>query len=1704
MDMTVKSGAMAAADGSMASRCGLLGAALARRRGSRLPLRLATLGIIAGFISPAWADLTLTPATEYRDKVKVAETVQPLGDSPFGENVNLYKGGISFSQADISFPGTGPTITLSRGFEIGGGSARPIGAREAGDWSLSIPRIQTILPGDRFSALGGWLIAGTNGTARCSGFSKISLSPYTTFGQHWWNGYQLLTADGGSQSLLRRTPENTIAPASGTYNIVTASNWMVSCLPSTANGVAGEAFLATAPDGTRYWFNQLVYGPPLESLVLDLGGSSLMAGDGSAGATAQAVVSPTGASSPTAMPTSDIYAGGQVAYTPRKMGYMFVTRVEDRFGNYITYNYTNNRLSSITGSDGRLVTIAWRATAPVVTSITIEPTSGAPQTWRYEYAGGTSNTLSRVVLPDQSAWTFAMNGVDNLDFDTDQQQEISRCGARFRSNQYQPGFATATAVITHPSGMVGAFDINEVAFGRSMVPTYCNATATDSFEAMPPVYLSYSLVRKTLSGPGIATQVWGYSYSDAVGSSATECAAAGCASSAYVELIAPDASISRYAHSNKWDVSEGKLLSIIAGLSSLGQADPAGIQRNSKAYAPSTQGPWPTRVGDGLDRVALMNNAPAESISPESQSITELQGATFARRTTAFDAYGNPLAVTRSSTGGAGGDFSRSETLAYTHDLTRWVIGLPTTTTCIGGSDCGAGKVISRTDYTAADLPWHGYSYEILQQTLGYSANGMLASIEDGRGNITSIGDWYRGVPRLLSLPGAPPSAMSAVVSPTGLMTDVIDPVGARTCYAYDAAGRVTGVTYPSEASMGTCNTSAWSATSHSFAPVAVAEYGIPAGHWKQVIATGNGKTSTVLDARWQPVLTLTEDIGNAATRSFVVTRYDLMGRAVFKSYPVGSLASVNDPLPGIRTVYDVLGRVTQVQQDAELAGTQSSLTTTTTYLNGFRTQVSNPRGHSTTTSYQAYDTPSTDAPVEIVAPEGVRTTIDRQPSLSKPLAIARDGVYVGKPVTATRRYVYDANERLCEIINPESGATVMSYDAAGNIDWSADGQPSSGTSAIACNNDRLATTASARRTVAYDAQNKPRSVTSLGGSANVNTTYEADGLVRSLASANGPDMVITQYTYNARRLLTRETLQINALLPWTFDYAYNGDASLSSQTYPGNLVVGYAPDALGRPTQVGTFASGISYYPNGATSGFTYGNGIVHTMTQNARKLPARSLDAYGATKILDDSYNYDANGNVVSMLDALPATGDNRTRTSATYDGLDRLLSALSPNQWGTATYTYDALDNLRSSRIGLSTQAGFDYNYNPATNLLVSLNRVGGGTYSYSTNPAGDITADGRQAYQFDIAHRLTAVTGKESYLYDGSGRRTRTLNSVTGTIEYFAYGADGRLLQDWSNRRGVRNAYIYLGNTLVGLYEVTLGTGAKTNRYKHTDALGSPVATTDLNRVVLNRSAYTPYGVPVTPVDGVGYTGHFIDVGTSLTYMQQRYYDPAIGRFLSVDPVGAEAGNFNRYWYADNNPYLFTDPDGRESACFSNNSGCGLRPATAEDNQKVETAFSGLVAMTLGAGGVGSLGMSVLAEVSQYGLVGAVLGNPETVVVAGAVAAEVTVGVASGGGSPTPTTFAPGPFAGASIEAKSTSQTFTAAERGPINQIGAVTGCHTCGTTNPGTKSGNFVPDHQPVSSLNTTNAPQRLYPQCLTCSKQQGLDAIRKIREEKKK
>jgi len=109
--------------------------------------------------------------------------------------------------------------------------------------------------------------------------------------------------------------------------------------------------------------------------------------------------------------------------------------------------------------------------------------------------------------------------------------------------------------------------------------------------------------------------------------------------------------------------------------------------------------------------------------------------------------------------------------------------------------------------------------------------------------------------------------------------------------------------------------------------------------------------------------------------------------------------------------------------------------------------------------------------------------------------------------------------------------------------------------------------------------------------------------------------------------------------------------------------------------------------------------------------------------------------------------------------------------------------------------------------------------------------------------------------------------------------------------------------------------------ETVTYLHHDVLGSVIGTSD-NAGKLQKTEYLSYGtkngVTSTESSELGYTGkpHFKDLG--LSYYGSRWYDPDAGRFTGIDPVAwtkqYAVHSFNRYSYANNNPYKFVDPDG----------------------------------------------------------------------------------------------------------------------------------------------------------------------------------------------
>ena len=360
--------------------------------------------------------------------------------------------------------------------------------------------------------------------------------------------------------------------------------------------------------------------------------------------------------------------------------------------------------------------------------------------------------------------------------------------------------------------------------------------------------------------------------------------------------------------------------------------------------------------------------------------------------------------------------YSRTEVLAYYDDTSItnpqgttssiWVLGQSASVTCKSSvpisTSCNGDDVISATTYDSVyAMAETTSSFGATQSTRSYDFTspldqdqlGTLRTIKDGNNKTTVLTTWKRGIPQLVTNPSdaqTAASSSSAVVDDYGLVGSVTTEAALQTRYEYDDMGRLKTISYPTGGPV------AWNDTTQEFVRIAVADAYLPAGHWRQIVQTGKGKITTYFTAYWQPAVIVTEDTDVASTRSFVVNRYDAMGRKIFTSYPVGTFTSYDDQtLKGVWTDYDALGRPIQVRQDSELAAPNNVLRTTISYDTGFATTVTNPRNFRTTTSYQTFDQPSTDAPVKIIRAVGraeeQTTTITRDP-FGKPLTITRSG----------------------------------------------------------------------------------------------------------------------------------------------------------------------------------------------------------------------------------------------------------------------------------------------------------------------------------------------------------------------------------------------------------------------------------------------------------------------------------------------------------------------------------------------------------------------------------------------------------------------------------------------------------------------------------------------------------------------------------------
>lgn len=867
------------------------------------------------------------------------EGVERLSDEGIGERISLSNGYLSFAQTDLSIKGNNSLpVEITRVLLTNGEFPRTAGF---GEWHIDLPNISAVytVGKNSYEKFEPAWVSKYNGQyyeyARCS--SPVEPNEY------WWNPPRL-HIPGYEDNIIVKNTKTTPQPAGATdWKWITNNLTVLSCLPVTKNpnpslpGTTGEGFLAMDQNGTKYWLDWMA----------------------------------------ASITTNYKLGNGPSDWLARDVIALYASRVEDKNGNWVEYKYSNLpnerlKLVGINTSDQRNITIAYNSYDQ------IEKIVYEGRVWMYKFTEPTQEnrykrSLAEVIFPDGQSWKF--KGLTAF-------QPLSNGLPESAANMTQecPVVSslktdTPTATITTPSGATVEYVLKAQKFGRSNVPYVCQdgrlANMLDSG--------LYALASKTIRGFGIPDMTWSYQYESVYGWAPFN--------SGYdrTTITYPDGSKVVHTYGNSHANNEGLLLKKES-------LNATGAVMRTEVYE---YGLDASNIGKKIgDSFAFHGNGfSAETIRPTRKISIKQDGAEFAYQANGFDSFARPTSIVRSSSLG----YSRGENTSYFDSLNKWVLGRTKSVTCIAPSSC-ANKVISQTDYDSTSaLPIRTYAFGALQAAFTYNADGTVASVSDARDSGTfdttvTFSNWVRGTPEKRTYPATPDQPTSvteaADVDGNGWVRSVTDEngVGFTTKYDYDGMGRTKLIDYPDG------DTVNWNNTTQSFAPSTSAYYGLPAGAWLQIVETGKRRHVRFFDSLWRPVVEdtydNTSDAVRAQTRSIVVKRYDTQGRLVFHSYPVRSLTSFTDTsLKGITTSYDALGRPTTTKQDSELG----VLTTTTEYLGGFQTRVTNPRGQKTTTSYMAWDEPITDFPVSIDAPEGVRTTLKRD-AFGKVLEVTRSG----------------------------------------------------------------------------------------------------------------------------------------------------------------------------------------------------------------------------------------------------------------------------------------------------------------------------------------------------------------------------------------------------------------------------------------------------------------------------------------------------------------------------------------------------------------------------------------------------------------------------------------------------------------------------------------------------------------------------------------
>ncbi len=576
-----------------------------------------------------------------------------------------------------------------------------------------------------------------------------------------------------------------------------------------------------------------------------------------------------------------------------------------------------------------------------------------------------------------------------------------------------------------------------------------------------------------------------------------------------------------------------------------------------------------------------------------------------------------------------------------------------------------------------------------------------------------------------------------------------------------------------------------------------------------------------------------------------------------------------------------------------------------------------------------------------------------------------------------THRFEYDRNDRLVKETRPLGQHIGYEYDAAGRLSKRVDPN----------GNQHQYTWDAASRVTKIEHKNSAGTLLR----TTVNTWDENHNLTAWTQTDHTRNDETTSATlsYDSANRKTGETVTYPGGHTLSYASTHSAAGKQSSLTWPDGTKIEYGYSAHGELQSVaipgeGTISVGEYSWlqpktvtlPGGSTQNKGY-DGLLNLESLNVKTAGQQSTlsltNSYGKVQELKERSRTDTAGNVSSG-----QTEDFE------YDEEIRLTKANKDTGglFGSSTESF-TLDAVANRTAHSETPGTWQYDANNRLTKIGSGSCGSSGTICYSYDEAGNLvqkTEAGNKNthYSYDSQNRLIEVkagpSGNEAliaqYGYDPMNRRLwklqlrdRAGQALPQAKRTFYMYSDGGLIAEAAEpvtvnpdgsissqatpqitaQYGPKPGNPFTTGVLFIKTKSNNGTdsnGQGVIAYYHHDHLGTPIQATDKSGKVVWAARYEPFGkaIIVTPqataenpiiTSNLRLPGQYEDEETGLHYNWNRYYDPAIGRYVQSDPIGL-AGGVNSYGYVFANPLSKIDPR-------------GLRPLTGPEKTFLQNHF-----------------------------------------------------------------------------------------------------------------------------------------------------------------